>query len=255
MDSEASLIAQYPVLPAVRVFAVATGFPLLAGPGSPMHARLSISAALAFVLVPRDLDASQVILSPLETILAVPLEFLLGATIGYAFSLVFHVLAVAGDFAGQEMGLNSANQIDPTTGQPVPLLARLFEAVGFVVFAEAGGQASLLRTVRGSFDLLPSGALLRPDRFGANIAGASTLAIEVGIGLALPVAVSLFLITVFTTIAARALPKLHVFDFALALRLMIAIGLVALLVPRIVPIVSGFSETIAVAIHGGLTSR
>jgi len=243
---------ELPVLPAARVLAVATGFPLLAGPGAPMHARLAIAGALAFVLVPRDLELAQVVLSPAATMLALPFEFMIGAAMGYAFSLVFHLLAIAGDFAGQEMGLNSANQIDPTTGQPVPLLSRLFEAIGFVIFAEAGGLTALLRTIRASFDLLPSGAVLVPDRFGANIAGASTLAIQAGIALALPVALALFLVTVFTTVASRALPRLHIFDFALAVRLMIAIGLLTLVIPQLVPAISRFSDTIAQAVHTGL---
>jgi flagellar biosynthetic protein FliR len=227
----------------------------MAGPAAPTHARLGIAAGLAFILVPARLDAAQVNLSPTQALLATPFEFLIGAAIGYAFSLVFHLLTIAGDFAGQEMGLNSANQIDPATGQPVPLLSRLFEALGFVMFAEGGGLAALARTVRGSFDLLPSGSVIRPDRFGANIAGASTLAIETGISLALPAALALFMVTVFTTIAARALPRLHIFDFALAVRLMIAIGVIALLLPRLLPAVSGFSESIAAALHDGLSRR
>jgi flagellar biosynthesis protein FliR len=247
-----TLLAEYPVLPAARVLAIATGFPLIAGPGSPHHVKLAITAALAFVLIPGDVAQAQVTLSPLATLLALPLEFLIGAAIGYAFSLVFHLLSIAGDFAGQEMGLNSANQIDPSTGMPVPLLARLFEALGFVVFAEAGGFTALLRTVRHSFDLLPSGAVLTPDRLGANLTGISTLAIQAGIGLALPAALALFLITVFTTITARALPRLHVFDFALAVRLMIAIGLITLLLPRVAPLVTQFSDRVAEAVHTGL---
>jgi flagellar biosynthetic protein FliR len=252
---ELAPFSELPVLPAARVLAIATGFPLLAGPGAPMHARLAVTGALAFVLVPRDLDLAQVVLSPGATLLALPFEFLIGAAIGYAFSLVFHLLAIAGDFAGQEMGLNSANQIDPTTGQPVPLLSRLFEAIGFVIFAECGGLAALLRTVRSSFDLLPSGAVLAPDRFGANIAGASTLAIQAGIALALPAALALFLVTVFTTVASRALPRLHIFDFALAVRLMIAIGLIAILVPHLVPTITRFSDFVAEAVYAGLEKR
>lgn len=246
---------EMPVLPAARVLAVATGFPLLAGPGAPMHARLAVGGALALVLVPRDLDLGQVVLSPGATLLALPFEFMIGVAIGYAFSLVFHLLAIAGDFAGQEMGLNSANQIDPATGHPVPLLSRLFEAIGFVIFAEAGGLAALMRTVRNSFDLLPSGALIAPDRLGANIAGASTLAIQAGIALALPAALALFLVTVFTTVASRALPRLHIFDFALAIRLMIAIGLIAILIPHLVPTISRFSDVVAEAVHTGLARR
>lgn len=253
--TELGLLAGMPILPAIRTLAVVTGFPLLAGPGAPMHARLAVAAGLSFVLIP---NTSMLPAEPLTLerfMLCAPFEFLIGTAIGYAFALVFHMLTVAGDFASQEMGLNAASQIDPTTGQNQNLLARLFEALGLIVFAEAGGIDSLLRLVRGSFDLLPPGALLDASRLGDNLVKASVLAIRIGLGLALPVALALFLITIFTTISARALPRLHIFDFAIALKLMIAIALVGLLLPRIAPGVAQMSAIVTDAVAYALVPK
>jgi flagellar biosynthetic protein FliR len=251
---EFALLAGLPLLPLVRVLAVATAFPLLAGPGAPMHARLAVAAGLSFAVVPSAaIESAQL---PLEaTLLALPVEFMIGAAIGYAFSLVFHLLAIAGDFAGQEMGLNAASQIDPESGANVPLLARLFEAIGIVIFAETGGLEALCRTLRDSFDALPSGALLTPDLLASNLVAASLLAIRGGIALALPVGLSLFFITICTTIAARTLPRLHIFDFALAVRILIAIGLVTVLLPRLIPAIPAFSGTAAESVLRALPER
>ncbi|MBI4880116.1 MAG: flagellar biosynthetic protein FliR [Planctomycetes bacterium] len=248
-------LEQLPLLPLVRVLAVATAFPILAGPGTPRMVRLAVSLALALVLVPLPLSRAQAPLSPLATACAVPFEILVGLAIGFAFSLLFHTLAVAGDFLGQEMGLNVASQIDPDSGRPVPLLARLFEMIGLILFVELGGFGLMLRAVRGSFILLPAGAAARPLRMVPPLMEGCGAAVGWGVTVALPAGLVLMVFTVFTTIAARVLPKLHIFYFAYALRMLLAIFLAALLLPRLAPFIARFTEQIFAWVQSGLAPR
>ncbi len=248
-------LQQLPLLPLVRVLGVATAFPILAGPGAPRLVRLAVALALACVLVPFPLSRAQLALSPLATACAVPFEILIGMAIGFAFSLLFHALAVAGDFLGQEMGLNVASQIDPDSGLPVPLLARLFELIGLILFVELGGLGLMLRTVRGSFTLIPAGAAVRPVQLLQPLGEGCGAAIAWGVGIALPAGLVLMVFTVFTTIAARVLPKLHIFYFAYALRLLLAIFLAALVLPRLVPFIARFTEQICAWVQCGLAPR
>ena len=249
------LFESIPILSSMRVLAVATSFPVLAGPGTPATVRLWVSAVLAMLVVPMPFSSAAPPLSPMESLLALPMELLIGLSIGFAFSLVFHMLAVAGDFAGQEMGLNAASQIDPVTGRPVPLLARLFEVLGLVLFVEIGGFGLLLRTIELSFDAVPVGSYLVPTRFTGTLAEACTSAITAGVTIAVPAGIVLLLLTAFTTITARTLPKLHIFDFAFATRMMAAIFLVSLLLPRLLPAIEDFLleliERLRYALLGG----
>jgi len=249
------LAEQIPILALCRVLAVATAFPILAGPGAPRMVRLGVSFALALILIPDPLGGAHVSLPPAATLLLLPFEILIGFAIGYAFSLVFHVLAIAGDFIGQEMGLNTASQIDPVTGRPAPVLARLFEALGLVLFVETGGFALMLLCIRSSFDLLPPGSLIDPGALTTNLSALTVDTIQSGVVVALPIALLLLLLTTFTTILARVLPKLHVFDFAYALRLMVALLLVSMLVPRLVPAVSHFGVTVAASLEQSFVAR
>jgi flagellar biosynthesis protein FliR len=249
----AGLLDLVPVLPALRVLAVATAFPLLAGPGTPRMVRLGVGLSLA-VLVLHSLKPGPA-LSVQALLLVVPFELLLGLALGYVFSLPFDMLAVAGDLLGQEMGLNTATQFDPVTGRAVPLLARLFEIIGLVVFVEAGGMQLLLRTLEASFHVIPPGSIADPPRLFAALVESSTHAIAKGVELALPVAAVLMVITVATTFIARSVPKLHVMDFAYAARLMLALLLVALLLPRLVPAFSRFSDDMASRFLSALVGR
>lgn len=249
------LLAAVPVLPLARVLSVATAFPLLAGPGAPRQVRIGTALALACVLVPLPFLVPQPALTPARLLLLLPFEVFLGLAVGFAFSLLFHTLAVAGDFLGQEMGLNAASQIDPVTGQPVPLLARLFELIGLVLFVELGGLRLMLHTIRHSFLLVPPGALAEPGALGERLAQLCAGSVSAGIAVALPAALLLLLLTLFTTITARVLPKLHIFDFAYAIRMLAAIFLVALLLPRLVPAMIQFTDRIVDALGGGLEAR
>ncbi len=249
-------LQELPILPIARVLAVASAFPLLAGPGAPKMVRLATALILALVLVPAPFGVSTVGRpGPIATLALLPFELGIGLAIGFGFSLVFHLLGVAGDFLGQEMGLNASSQIDPVTGRSVPLLARLFEALGLILFVELGGLELLLRTVRESFALVPPGALAAPELLATTLAADSIDVVTRGIALALPGAILLLVLTSFTTIAARVLPKLHIFDFAFAIRMFVAILLVSLLLPRLVPAVGDAAIHLHERLTGALTAR
>ena len=248
------ILSELPLLPIVRVLAVATSFPILAGPGAPRIIRIAVGFVLAFLLIPRPLLQDPGDLQGVSLLLALPFEMMVGLTIGYAFALLFHSLAIAGDFLGQEMGLNAASQIDPISGRPVPLLARLFEVIGLVFFVEMGGMRLLLQTVKTSFVAVPVGILARPGQIGQALTQLSTETVVTGIAIALPAGLLLMLLTMFTTIAARVLPKLHIFDFAYAIRMMVAIFLVGLMLPRLIPATTQFSNTIVQMLRYGLST-
>lgn len=219
--------------------------------------RLYVAMSLCLVLVPlpfSDAHAAQPDLSPVEMLLALPMEIMIGLSIGFTFALVFHMLAVAGDFAGQEMGLNAASQIDPATGRSQPVVARLFEVLGLVIFTEIGGISWLLHTTKASFLAVPSGSYIEFDVIAGTLMDLSIQAINIGITVALPAGVVLLLLTMFTTITARTLPKLHIFDFAFAARMMAAVFLISLLLPRLIPAISNYSVTVTEAILIALES-
>lgn len=248
---ETWLLEQIPVLPVMRVLAMAVSFPALAGPSAPPMVRLYVAISLCLVLIPLPFSAAfhaQPTLSPVAMLLALPMEFMIGLSIGFAFALVFHMLAVAGDFAGQEMGLNTASQIDPLTGRSQPVVARLFEVLGMVIFVEIGGMSWVLHTMKASFTAVPSGSYIHIERITGTLMEQSISAITVGITVALPAGVVLLLLTMFTTITARSLPKLHIFDFAFAARMMAAVFLISLLLPRLVPAIHSYSVEVTEAI-------
>lgn len=248
------LLEGIPLLALARLSAVAAGFPMLAGPGAPRHVRLAVALTLAFVLVPAG-SAAGPTADPRVVAVFLPFEVLTGLAIGWAFALGFHVLAMAGDFLGQEMGLNTQTQIDPATGRPVPLLARLLEALGLVLFVETGGLEFLLRAVRGSFEVLPPGATVPPTLLAGVMAGDTVATIGAAVALALPAAAVLLVLTTFTTIAARVLPRLHVFDFAFAVRMLTAIFLISLILPRFAPVLAQWSGRLHRHLLEGLAAR
>ncbi len=251
----AALIDSIPILALVRLLSFAVAFPIFAGPGSPRHVRLFVTLGLALVVVPAARGAGSGGAHGLGIVFAAPLEIALGLALGYAFSLPFHALTVAGDFLGQEMGLNTASQLDPVTGRPSPLLSRLFEILGMVVFVELGGFALLLKTLSATFELAPPGAIFSPTAWIEPIVGGSSAAVSHGIGTAFPVAALLLLLTFFAAISARVLPRLHLFDFAWAVRIMAALVLVALLLPRLGPRLLGFTEEVATSVGTALEAR
>ena len=137
--------------------------------------------------------------------LALGQEAILGAGLGYAFSLFLVPFRIAGEFIGQEMGLSTANQFDPTSNLPASPITELFETLGSILFLGMDGHHIFLAALYSTFARWPIGGLPMMPNMPNMVTGAAATQ-ELGVLLALPVVLCLFLTTVVIALMARAAP-------------------------------------------------
>ena len=130
----------------------------------------------------------------------------MGAGLGYALGLFLVPFRIAGEFLGQEMGLSMAAQFDPTSNQPSGTLTQIFETVGSVLFISLDGHHVFLAALHNTFVRCPIGGLPTTLAMPNIVAGALATQ-ELGVLLAGPVAVCLFLTTVVLALMVRARRK------------------------------------------------
>jgi flagellar biosynthetic protein FliR len=239
-----------------RVAAFVGVLPLFGGVNVPRLVKAGLAFALATVWYGNVAAAPppELLDRPLETSmlaygLAVGREAVLGALLGYAFGLFQVPAQVAGEFLTQELGLSFGAFLNPTGTSNVSALTQILDALGVLLFFGLDGHHLFFAALDATFARYPVGAAL-PKVPAQHLVAAAALTMEWGLAIAMPAAVSLFVVTFVLTLMARAAPQINLFTVGFPLRLAAGLTLVFLLLPNLLS-----SLVNALGRFGGLLTR
>lgn len=160
-------------------------------------------------------------------------EAILGAILGFLFSLLLVPSQIAGAYVAQEMGLTIATISDPVTRQPASVLTHLFEALAVLLFFGLDVHHILLLAMNSSFKLWSIGAPI-PDSALLLAASGVDDAHHWGLMIAAPIGITLFLTTIVLLLLNRASPQFNLFSVGIVIRLAAGMGALLLFLPVIV---------------------
>jgi flagellar biosynthesis protein FliR len=222
-----------------RVGAFVAVLPLFGGANVPRLVKAGLAFALATLWFgnavegpPKELLNRAVETSYFAYAVAAWRETVLGALLGYAFGLFQVPARVCGEFLTEELGLSFGAFIDPTGTGNVSALTQILDALGILLFLGLDGHHLFLAALDATFTRYPVGAAMPSVPIQPLVAGAS-LSIQWGLAIAMPVAVSLFVVTVVLAIMSRAAPQINLFTVGFPLRLVAGLVLLFLLLPNL----------------------
>lgn len=220
----------------VRIGGVFVAAPFFSQRFIPVQVKVLVGAILAFSLT--GLVAGPLppyVTHPLGFTLAVMVEALTGALLGFAAQFVLYVVQFAGDIIGFQMSLSMAQIYNPISGEPSNPVGQLLTLGVMLLFVLLDGPQQVVIALATSFTVVPLG--------GADLAAGGPLLLEwagvffaSALRLAAPFMVTLFLIDVALGVFARVVPQADLFSLSLPLKLLVGIGLFALFIPQIGPI-------------------
>jgi flagellar biosynthesis protein FliR len=225
----------------VRMSGIFIVAPFWSGSGMPVRMKVGLALFLTVCAAPlfadRGPEALARISTPLGLVVAGASELSIGFVLGMAGAAAMAAIQTAGGLIAQDMGLTIANVIDPITSSQNSVVGQLQLALALFVFLALDFHHALVRLVVKSFELIPLGGL--PDRFFAG--GASRmgeLALSQGsamwdaaVRLALPVSVTLFLVTIAMGFLGRAVPEMNIFILGFPLRVLVGLWVLVISVP------------------------
>lgn len=169
---------------------------------------------------------------PLRYALALVRETLLGASMGFAFALFLLPARLAGEFVTLQIGLNAAMAQSPSGPDGGGPLTNTFETAAGLLFLVADGHHLVFIALHASFGTLPLGGSVLPDA-NPMLNGLGT-AYEMGVLLAAPLALCLFLLSVTLAIMTRAAPQLNVYSVGFTLQVFVMLLGGLFLLPELV---------------------
>ncbi|MFC1517317.1 flagellar biosynthetic protein FliR [Candidatus Margulisiibacteriota bacterium] len=145
-------------------------------------------------------------------------EILIGITIGMVAQLLFAGIRAAGEIVGMQMGLSVATTFNPSEGGQESLLAKLLTNIMLLLFLLIDGHHLLLAAVRKSFEILPlmnAWNFMQAGRTLVELAGAI---FAIGISLAAPIILVIFLLDFAFGMVSRVAPQVNVFMMGFQLK-------------------------------------
>jgi flagellar biosynthetic protein FliR len=212
--------------------------PLFGGRNAPRMVRAGLALALAvfwFSALEKPPDAATLHRMRESWVgggLAVLREMALGAVIGFAFNLFLVPARVAGEFLTQEMGLSLAATFGPTNDRAAGPITLIFETLSGLLFLGLDLHHVFLATLHSTFVRYPIGGMPGPVPT-TQLIDAAVAAQELGVLIAGPLAVVLFLVVVSLALMARAAPQLNVYAVGFGLQAVAGIGGALLLLPEL----------------------
>ncbi|KUO95055.1 hypothetical protein ATW55_11295 [Ferroacidibacillus organovorans] len=160
----------------------------------------------------------------------------LEAGTGFAIGVVANALFLGIQFAGElldvQTGFSMSSLVSPGTIGPTSLITNLYTVLFTLWFFSVDGHDVLFLALFQSFHVIPLGQA----HFGAQ--GVSSTMLDalasltlLGVEVAAPILLALFLTNVSLAVASRAVPQMNVFFVGLPITLFVGIALILLLIP------------------------
>ncbi|MFP4391785.1 MAG: flagellar biosynthetic protein FliR [Desulfohalobiaceae bacterium] len=153
-------------------------------------------------------------------------ELVLGLVLGIVVRIFFAGVQTAGQLIGFQMGFAMMNVVDPMTGVQVTLISQLLYLLSLLLFLSMNGHLYMLHGLGQSFELVPPGELLINPQVTEQLLGFSSQIFVLGVKIAAPIIVAVFLVDLALGIMAKIAPQVNVLFVGFPLK--IGVGLIFL---------------------------
>lgn len=230
--------AQIFFLALTRVLALLIQVPVLAGRSTPDPIKLGLGLLITIVIVPwQPLPADAPTLDLINFTSAIFREILIGTLAGFASTLIFGALQVAGTLMGLGSGFSAGQILNPTFGDTGSAMDQVFVILATLLFLVMDGHHVFLIGMRRIFLAIPINQPL-PSLDMARFVGMSSELITAGVQMSLSVMGILLLTDIAMGLLARIAPQIQVYFLGMPVKIGVGIIVLGLSLTALFPVIS-----------------
>ena len=237
----------------VRPAMVVGSMPSMGGTSVPPIAKVGIALILAVTLLPA---AAEQPISGDRLLFVIVREVVIGLALAMAGNLVLAAAEAAGSLVGFQLGFSYATIVDPQTSARSNVFTGLYGLLATLTFLAVNGHHAVIRALSTSYEVLPIGAGGVSPSLVATVARMFALVLTVGVRLAAPIVVGLFVAEVALGVIARAAPALNLMTVGFTIRSMLGLliftytlGVIPSVMTGVVPTVLELAQRLAMALR------
>ena len=209
-----------------RILSAFLVMPIFGHRSVPAIAKIVLAVSVAFLLVAPGGVTARVPSDVTAYLLGLGTEILLGLLLGFAASLTFWALGMAGDLVGLQMGWGFGGTIHPSFESSPIVTGQFYNIMGTLVFLVLGGQRLTLVALSNTFTKVPPFTLVMSSLQIGRILDLVTSLFSGAVQLALPIVGTLLLTEVVLAFLTRVMPQLNAWVFGMPLK--VGIGILTL---------------------------
>ena len=230
------------LLALIRITGLFMITPFLAAPSVPARVKallaLGITVCVAPLLWSQGEGALLSLQEPIMATLTVLSELSIGLIIGFTVGVVIAAIQTAGQFVAHDIGMTIANTIDPLSNRQISLVGQFKATLAIVLFLALDLHHQMVRLVSKSFELVPVGTFVeRSTSFNMGLAEVTryegSRLFSTAAQLAVPVTITLLLVTVAMAFLARSVPEINVFILGFAIRIIVGFSVIVVILPML----------------------
>lgn len=145
-------------------------------------------------------------------------EFMIGASIGMALSIIVMVSQVAGTLIGQQGGFALSEVFNPFQETETTVIDQIYAVVLVLLFLGVGGHAAALAALLDTYKLVPMLSYSPGEPLLLLLVELLSATFIVGIRVAAPVVIALFLTEAAIGLVSRTVPQLNILTVGFTIR-------------------------------------
>jgi flagellar biosynthetic protein FliR len=199
--------------------------------------RLLFTLALCSAMVASLKLPTSVPLKPGALIPAALSEIVVGGALAFGVVAAFAAFSIAGRILDVQSGFGIGSVFDPVTRSGSPIFTTMLNLLAVAVFFGMDGHHALMRGIAFSLQQVPPGTGLSVLSHEAVLRQFGMM-FSLAVSLAAPAMFCLFLVEAGLAIMARAMPRMHIFQVAMPVRIFSGIALLALSIGTMGPVMA-----------------
>ncbi|GMO61021.1 MAG: flagellar biosynthetic protein FliR [Treponemataceae bacterium] len=224
-----------------RSFALLLTTPLISTRAVNTTAKAALALYMAFLLMPQIVTAGYEIAYAgygaynLEYALLLVGEAIIGVITGFYITIIFSAFSTAGQFFSFQTGLSAAEAYDALSQVENPILGQFLNLIAMLIFLQTDGfQQLFLGGLQRSFQSFNALALVTHSEsfYSFLLSGLSSLFFNAFV-ISLPIAGTLFLVSVSMGILSKAAPQMNLLSEGLPITMSVSFLLLFALIPSL----------------------
>ena len=219
------------VLIMARMISLIAVLPIFGYRAVPVQLKVGLSIILTIIVFPfAKVGFDPISYQPIELLLLFLKEVLIGLSIGFATTIVFYGIQMAGQIVGIQIGFGIINVVDPMTDVQISLVGHLNYLLALLVFLNLDGHQFLIRALALSFNYISLGGGGFPPGLVEKISLMAGTVFDVAVRIAAPIMISLLITDVALGFMARVAPQMNVFLVGFPLKIGVGLLVITLVI-------------------------
>lgn len=190
----------------------------------PVRVRVAMIMVLGFIAFPIVARLVPGSVSLEDVVTGAPGELMVGAVMGLALTAFVAAADLGGLMVGQQAGIVLGEIVDPTQNNRSSIVGQVYSIGLMMVFLLLGGHRAVIAALLDTYKVIPIFAMRVDDSVLLLLTEALAASFIVGIRIAAPVLIALFLVGTAMGFLSRTMPQMNILTVGFSVRSLIAMG-------------------------------